>query len=103
MRRRTVLAVTAGQSNNADVPDILTLTSVIDNRAHKVTGSELCASHSTRTGRFAALCGHLVSPAPLVEAEGTPCTRCVQLDPTPTAVPAHRRRRGWALRRLLAV
>ncbi|MEJ8280423.1 hypothetical protein [Pseudonocardia spirodelae] len=70
-----------------------------------MTDSELCAPHSVRTGRYTALCGHLVSPAPLVEADGVPCARCVQLDPTPVA-PAPRRparRRGWGLRRLLPV
>lgn len=84
------------------MPDLLTLTSVIDNRAHKVIASELCAPQATHTGRYAALCGHLVSPAPLVEADGAPCGRCTELDPTPVAErrrPA--RRRGRGLRRLL--
>ncbi|MBP2370907.1 hypothetical protein [Pseudonocardia parietis] len=72
---------------------------MIDNRAHKVIGSELCASHAMRTGRYEAVCGHLVAPAPLVDADGAPCARCVQLDPTPAAVSPRRRRRG--LRRLL--
>lgn len=80
-------------------PEVLTLTSVIDRRAHKVTDTELCAPHALRTGRYEALCGHLVSPAPLVAADGTPCRRCLDLDPTP-AVAAPRRRGGW-LGRLL--
>jgi hypothetical protein len=97
--------VTADRSTDADELDVLILTSVIDNRAHKVIGSELCAPHATHTGRFEALCGHLVSPAPLIEADGAPCDRCTELDPTPaTARPRHRRRRrGWGLRRLLPV
>ncbi|MBC3190103.1 hypothetical protein H7X46_03380 [Pseudonocardia sp. C8] len=96
--------MTAERVNDADMPEVLTLTSVIDSRAHKVTDSELCAPHAMRNGRYAALCGHLVSPAPLIEADGAPCARCVQLDPTPPATPPRRpRRRGWGLRRLLAV
>ncbi|WP_168170511.1 hypothetical protein [Pseudonocardia sp. EC080625-04] len=46
-----------------------------------------------------------MSPAPLIEADGAPCDRCTELDPTPaTARPRRRRRRrGWGLRRLLPV
>lgn len=93
--------MTAERSNDPGAPDVLTLTSVIDSRAHKVIDSELCASHATRTGRYEALCGHLVAPAPLVEADGAPCARCVQLDPTPAAVAPRHRRRRRGLRRLL--
>ncbi len=99
------VVVTAGRTNDAGCPDVLTLTSVLDGRAHKVTDAELCAPHSVRTGRYAALCGHLVSPAPLIDVAGVPCGRCGQLDPTPPADEAPRRRparrRGWGLRRLL--
>lgn len=91
--------VSAGPDRAADEPEVLTLTSVIDRRAHKVTDTELCAPHAVRTGRYEALCGHLVSPAPLVAADGTPCRRCAELDPTPTAA-TPRRRGGW-LGRLL--
>ncbi|MEU6698095.1 hypothetical protein [Pseudonocardia sp. NPDC046786] len=91
--------MSAGTAPGEDGPEVLTLTSVIDRRAHKVTDTELCAPHAMRTGRYEALCGHLVSPAPLVAADGTPCRRCVELDPTPT-VTTPRRRGGW-LGRLL--
>ncbi len=102
--RRVDVVVTAGRTNRAGGPDVLTVTSVLDGRAHKVTDAELCAPHSMRTGRYAALCGHLVSPAPLIDVAGTPCARCVQLDPTPPAEETSRRparRRGWGLRRVL--
>ena len=99
-----VVQVTAEQSTDADGHDVFTLTSVIDNRAHKVIDSELCAQQSAQTGRFAALCGHLVTPAPLVEADGAPCSRCAELAPAPEPPRQRRpRRRGWGLRRLLAV
>ncbi|WP_156819419.1 hypothetical protein [Pseudonocardia sp. HH130630-07] len=94
--------MTAGQSADADVPDVFTLTSVLDNRAHKVIDSELCAPHACDIGRYEALCGHLVSPAPLVEEDGAPCARCAELDPTATVEqPRRSRRRGWGLRRML--
>ena len=96
--------MTAGRPQEDLQPDVLTLTSVIDSRAHKVIDSELCAPHAVRAGRYEALCGHLVAPAPLIEADGAPCARCVQLDPT---VPATeklpgRRSRGRRLRRIRA-
>ena len=100
--RQAVDVVTAERSNDEATPDVLTVTSVIDGRAHKVIDSELCAPHAVRSGRYEALCGHLVAPAPLIDADGAPCARCVQLDPTPTAPPARRRRRR-GLRRLLPV
>lgn len=96
--------MTAGRPPDELLPDVLTVTSVIDSRAHKVVDSELCAPHAARSGRYEALCGHLVAPAPLVEADGMPCPRCTQLDPRgsrPRERPG-RRDRGRGLRRILA-
>lgn len=96
--------MTAGRPQEDLPPDVLTLTSVIDNRAHKVIDSELCAPHAVRAGRYEALCGHLVAPAPLIEADGAPCARCVQLDPTvpPARERPGRRGRTRRRRRILA-
>lgn len=94
--------MTTGQRSGELQPDVLTVTSVIDNRAHKVIDSELCAPHAVRAGRYEALCGHLVAPVPLVEADGVPCARCVQLDPTVRRTPERPERRGRRLRRMLA-
>ncbi|RZT83973.1 hypothetical protein EV383_0806 [Pseudonocardia sediminis] len=68
-----------GATGPASGQDLVTLTSVRDNRAHIVTEVELCSSHAARMGRYEALCGHLISPAPMVEPDGARCARCAEL------------------------
>lgn len=82
--------------------ELVTLTSVIDKRAHVVTDVELSSPDSARTGRYEALCGHLIAPAPMVEPDGATCDRCSEIGRArrPPRL-SGRRSRGLA-RRLLA-
>ncbi|MDN5920276.1 MAG: hypothetical protein L0I76_35130 [Pseudonocardia sp.] len=83
--------------------DLVTLTSVIDNRAHIVTDVELSSSHAVRMGRYEALCGHLIAPAPMVEPDGKRCPRCAELGgvSSQTERPSRRGRSRGLGRRLL--
>lgn len=88
--------VSAGHSQGTSGFELVSLTSVIDSRAHRVTDVELSSPHAMRTGRYEALCGHLIAPAPLVEPDGARCRRCDELDRAlrPAAEPTARRARG---------
>ncbi|MFP5023051.1 hypothetical protein [Pseudonocardia phyllosphaerae] len=75
-----------------------------DSRAHQVPDSEMCSDRATRSGRYEALCGHLVTPVPLVEERsGVPCERCATraaaLERDDTGEDRKRRRRGLRGRR----
>ena len=94
-----VAVVRNGAADRSEECDLVTLTSVIDNRAHVVTDIELSSPRAMQAGRYEALCGHLISPAPMVEPDGTRCRRCAELDRA-TRDPARVRRSR--LRRLLA-
>ena len=73
--------VSAGHGREAATEyELVSLTSVIDSRAHMVTDVELSSPHAMRTGRYEALCGHLIAPAPLIEPDGARCRRCDELD-----------------------
>lgn len=80
---------------NADraVAETVIVTCAIEGRAHAVPDTELTPS-ALDTGRFAALCGHVIAAAPLAEPDGEPCLECLEL-----RTPPSRRRRG--LRRLI--
>lgn len=88
--------VSAGHGQEATEFELVSLTSVIDSRAHMVTDVELSSPHAMRMGRYEALCGHLIAPAPLIEPDGARCRRCDELDRAlrPTAQPQARRSRG---------
>lgn len=83
--------------------DLVTLTSVIDSRAHIVTDVELSSPPALQMGRYEALCGHLIAPAPMVEPDGTRCPRCEELGRVgrPAERAAHRGRSRGRGRRLL--
>lgn len=85
--------MSAGFGRKAEV-ELVSLTSVIDNRAHVVTDVELSSPHAMRMGRYEALCGHLIAPAPLIEPDGTRCQRCDELDRAQRPQPQGRRNRG---------
>jgi hypothetical protein len=70
------------------------VTCITDNRAHAVLDSQLATA--VETGRYNALCGHLVSAAPMTEPDGEPCLLCEELRDRPAAP----RRRHRTLRRL---
>lgn len=84
--------------------ELVTLTSVLDCRAHMVTDIEFSSEHALRMGRYQALCGHLIAPAPMVDPDGTRCTRCAELGGVGPAVerPSRRGRPRGLGRRLLA-
>lgn len=74
----------------ADSPEVVTVavTCRLDERAHAVPDTELTAPHAVDSGRYHALCGYVVSPAPLVAPDGRPCDECAAA----TSDPARRRR-----------
>lgn len=53
----------------------VSVTCLSDGRAHAVLDGEL-ASPAAGSGYCKAICGHLVTPAPMVEPEGEPCRQC---------------------------
>jgi hypothetical protein len=66
----------------------VTVTCSLDSRAHAVHDTQM--SWGPATGRYNALCGHLVSAAPMTVPDGQPCMPCAELrDP-----PDNRPRRG---------
>lgn len=86
--------MSTGYGPEASEFELVSLTSVIDGRAHIVTDVEFSSPHATRMGRYEALCGHLISPVPLIEPDGARCRRCDELDRAlrPVRPPARRAR-----------
>ncbi|MGH2855611.1 MAG: hypothetical protein ACRDLF_15630 [Solirubrobacteraceae bacterium] len=80
------------------------ITCCVDGQAHDVTDESAAAGH--HAGEYQALCGYVVSAAPMIAPVGQPCSRCiaVSVKPQPTkSRPVHRsrhRQTGW-LRRML--
>jgi hypothetical protein len=60
-----------------------------DARSHHVPDTELTRTAAADTGRYHAVCGYVVSPAPLVEPDGKPCDACAEMTGT-----ARKRRKG---------
>ena len=65
-----------------------------DSRAHAVHDAQLATA--PESGRYNALCGHLVAAAPMTEPDGEPCLLCEELRNRPVERPRH-----GILRRLL--
>lgn len=74
-------------------PTTVSVTCILDDRAHQVLDTELAAGLAVPTGRYRALCGHTVSAAPMVTPDGQPCPSCAELREHPS-----RRRRSRLLR-----
>ena len=55
----------------------VTVTCTQDSRAHAVHDSQLATA--LESGRYNALCGHLVAAAPMTEPDGEPCLLCEEL------------------------
>jgi hypothetical protein len=55
---------------------LFSVTCAVDGRAHAVADEALADPRSRRAGRFRALCGYLVTAAPMVEPDGAPCPSC---------------------------
>ncbi|MFC4949947.1 hypothetical protein [Pseudonocardia sp. GCM10023141] len=56
----------------------VSVTCLNDGRAHAVFDAELAGSSSRGGGYYRAVCGHMVTPAPMVEPDGKPCPHCVE-------------------------
>jgi hypothetical protein len=63
-----------------------------DGRTHTVSDVELCSGSAT-TGRYPALCGHIVTAAPMVAPNGAPCPDCRAAESAPTRTGQQGRRR----------
>jgi len=71
----------------------VSVTCVADGRCHAVPDAELVIGATERSGHYAAICGHLITPAPMVAPDGEMCPACAERDA------GHRRRRGLRRRR----
>ena len=67
----------------------VSVTCVADGRSHAVHDAELAIGATQRSGYYAAICGHLITPAPMVAPDGELCPTCADRDAS------HRRRRGF--------
>lgn len=70
----------------------VSVTCISDGRAHAVRDSEIAASSSYQSGYYSAICGHVVTPASMVEPDGEPCRACAERDAT-HGRQSHERRR----------
>jgi hypothetical protein len=68
------------------------VTCVNDSRAHAVHDSQLATA--VESGRYNAICGHVVAAAPMTEPDGEPCLLCEEMRNRPVD-----RRRSRSLRR----
>lgn len=88
--------VDRGPGGRSEVSTV-SVTCVLDALAHQVPDTELAAGAAVATGRYRAVCGQVIVPAPMVEPDGQPCDQCA------AALRSRhpRRRRSRPLRRLL--
>ncbi len=54
----------------------VSITCVVDGRAHQVPDLQLGTPEADGRGRYRALCGHLVTAAALAAPDGAPCPSC---------------------------
>jgi hypothetical protein len=66
----------------------VTVTCALDSRAHAVHDTQL--ANAVESGRYNALCGHIVAAAPMTEPDGQPCLLCDALRDRPTDPRRHR-------------
>jgi hypothetical protein len=71
----------------SDVQTVI-VTCTLDSRAHAVHDYQLAAA--VETGRYNALCGHVVAAAPMAEPDGQPCLLCEALRDRPADPRRHR-------------
>ncbi|MHA6619786.1 hypothetical protein [Pseudonocardia sp. DLS-67] len=71
----------------------ISVTCVMDGRCHSVPDEELAIGIARRGGQYSAVCGHVVTPAPMVAPDGDLCPACAERDSS------YRRRRGFRFRR----
>ncbi|HEU0088807.1 MAG TPA: hypothetical protein VFQ77_14370 [Pseudonocardiaceae bacterium] len=82
-------------------PPLMSLTCVADGLDHQVSDAAL--DEAGRSGRYRALCGQVVLPAPLVAAPGPVCRACVAVLAENAQRQVHPGARGWLRRRRGAV
>jgi hypothetical protein len=84
-----------GQSGPTELGGSATIsvTCVLDGRCHSVPDEELTIGITHRGGHYSAVCGHVITPAPMVAPDGDLCRACAERDTS------HRRRRGFRFRR----
>lgn len=58
-------------------PSTISVTCVVDGKAHEITDHAMTVGHTARTGIYYALCGHRVMPAPLVAPAVAACRNCL--------------------------
>jgi hypothetical protein len=68
-------------------PSTISVTCVSDGRSHAVLDAELAVGSLQRSGHYSAVCGHVITPAPMVAPDGELCPTCAERDAS------HRRRR----------
>jgi hypothetical protein len=54
----------------------VTITCIVDGRAHDVPDVQIAGPQADRQGRYVAVCGHVVTAASMIEPEGAPCPLC---------------------------
>ncbi|WP_214364418.1 hypothetical protein [Pseudonocardia sp. H11422] len=57
----------------------ISVTCVLDDLAHEIPDSELAAGAAVSTGRYRAVCGHIVAAAPMVVPDGQSCDACAAM------------------------
>jgi hypothetical protein len=70
----------------------ISVTCVMDGRCHSVPDEEIAIGIAHRGGQYSAVCGHVVTPAPMVAPDGELCPVCAERDAS------HRSRRGFRFR-----
>jgi hypothetical protein len=65
----------ASSSRRGDITTVA-ITCIVDGRAHAVPDVQIAGPQADRQGRYVAVCGHVVTAAPMVEPEGMPCPLC---------------------------
>lgn len=80
-----------GSGHHAQAPpdvQTVTVTCSVDSRAHAVHDTQLATA--TESGRYNALCGHVVAAVPMTEPDGAPCLLCEELRLHAVDRPRHR-------------
>jgi hypothetical protein len=75
-RRATVRKQGRASSSRHGGITTVTITCIVDGRAHDVPDVQIAGPQSDRRGRYVAVCGHVVTAASMIEPEGAPCPLC---------------------------
>ncbi len=75
-------------SGDGDKALHIAVTCLDDGHTHAVADVEL-TNGAARSGRYPAVCGHVVTAAPMVAPEGSPCPDCRAAASAPARGPRH--------------